>query len=294
MASTIASSRPSQAAAEHAVAARYTLLTYGLSAALAATAAVAAAFTAFASGILTGPAVMNGSARGTALVTLFVGVPALIAGLVAAARGWDRAPLLWLGALGFLTYNGFMFLAATPFNQLFLVYEAMFGLAIWSVVALLRQVDVEGLAGRLRPLVPARAIAAYSWVIIGLNAALWLSGAVAAVLSDDPGRILAGTGVATVPTYFQDLAFWIPLTTVAAAWLWRRNRWGYLVSGALLTMSVIEAISVALDQWMGSAADPASTVASATVTPIFAALAVIGLVPLYFFYVRRSKTPAAS
>jgi hypothetical protein len=290
MASTVTSSRPSSSALARSTKTRFTFVTYGLSAALVVVAAVAAAFTAFGPGILTGPAVMNGSARGTALVTLFVGVPALIAGLIAASRGWGRAPLLWLGSLAFLTYNAFMFLAGTPFNHLFLVYEAMFGLAIWSIVALLRRVDVEGLAKGLRPIVPARAVAVYSWVIIGLNAVLWLNGAVSAVLSSDPSTITAGMGVAMVPTYFQDLAFWIPLSIVGAAWLWRRHPWGYLVSGALLTYSVIEAISVAVDQWMGSAADPSSTVASASVTPIFAALAVIGLVPLYFFYLRRSKT----
>jgi len=42
-------------------------------------------------------------------------------------------------------------------------------------------------------------------------------------------------------------------------------------------------VGVAVDQWMGGAADPSSTVASAAMTPAFAALALIGLVPLYFY-----------
>ena len=287
MATTLGSTQPAARGAAATAARGYGGLAYALSGSLALVAAVAAGLTAFAPGILTGPPVMNGSARGTALVTLFLGVPALLAGMASAARGWDRAPLVWLGALAFLAYNGVMFLLGEPFNHLFLAYEAMLSLAIWSTVSLLRRVDVEGVARPLRAAVPARAVAVYCWVVFGLNVLLWLRGAVPAVLSSDPAAILAGTGVAIVPTYFQDLAFWLPLALVAAGWLWRRNAWGYLVVGALLVYGVVESASVALDQWLGSAADPASTVASAAVTPVFAALAVVGLVPLYFFLVRR-------
>jgi hypothetical protein len=45
-------------------------------------------------------------------------------------------------------------------------------------------------------------------------------------------------------------------------------------------MWVIEAISVAVDQWLGSRADPASAVASLSMVPAFAVLAVLGLLPL--------------
>src|SRR3954453_17808233 len=72
---------------------------YVLSAALVLVAAVASALTFFAHGILRGPAVMNGSARGTALVVLLVAVPVLSLSMAAAARGSVRAPVVWLGGL---------------------------------------------------------------------------------------------------------------------------------------------------------------------------------------------------
>jgi hypothetical protein len=49
-------------------------------------------------------------------------------------------------------------------------------------------------------------------------------------------------------------------------------------------MWVIESLSVAVDQSTGSAADSTSTVASATMTPIFCALALVGLIPLYVYF----------
>jgi hypothetical protein len=93
---------------------------------------------------------------------------------------------------------------------------------------------------------------------------------------------LRGTGLTTNVVYVQDLALWLPLMAVAAAWLWRRRPWGYLIVGAGLVMWVIESASIAVDQWYGHAADPGSPVASAALIPAFAVLAVAGLIPIYY------------
>jgi hypothetical protein len=63
-----------------------------LSGALAAVAAVAAALTCFVPGVLRGPAVMNGSARGTALVVLCLAVPILAQSVPSVVRAADEAP----------------------------------------------------------------------------------------------------------------------------------------------------------------------------------------------------------
>jgi MYXO-CTERM domain-containing protein len=69
-----------------------------------------------------------------------------------------------------------------------------------------------------------------------------------------------------------------PLLAVAAGWLWRRRPHGYLLAGAGLVLWVLESLSIAVDQWYGHAADPASPVASGALVPAFAALALIGLI----------------
>jgi len=257
---------------------------FWVSVALAAVAATAAAATLFGSDVLRGTAVMNGSARGTALVALFVAVPILALSMVVAERGSARAVVAWLGAVTYLLYNAVLFLLATPFNQLFPLYCAMFALAVWSAATLLHRMDVPAFASRFGPRLPARALAAYLGAVAVLNGLAWLVQVVPAVLSSQPPAFLAGTGLTTNPIYVQDLAFWIPLIAVTAVWLWGRQAWGLVIAGALLTHSVIESVGVAVDQGFGHAADPASPVASAAAVPMFAALAVIGLVPVYFYY----------
>ena len=57
-----------------------------------------------------------------------------------------------------------------------------------------------------------------------------------------------------------------------------------MIAGSVLTMGVIESVGIAVDQTFGHAADPASSVASAAMVPVFAVPAAICLVPLFFYF----------
>jgi len=265
---------------------------YWTSVALTAVSTTAAGFTLFAPAILNGTPAMNGSARGTALVALFIAIPLLVASLAMVARGGVRPIIVWLGAAGFLQYNSVLFLLATPWNSLFLLYVAMFALGFWTLVLLLRAIDVPAFARRLSPRLPARALAGYLAVISVLNAGAWLREVIPGLFKKSPA-FLDGTGLTTNPVYVQDLSFWIPLMAVSAVLLWRRQAWGLVLAGGMLVYFFIESISVAVDQWMGGTADPTSTVASVALAPVFGALALVGLVPL-FFYFRNLKTGSAA
>lgn len=252
-------------------------IAYWLSGALAVVAALSALLTYLAGDVLRGPAVMNGSARGTALVVLLVGVPVLAGSLVLARRGSAIAVVTWLAAIGFLLYNALMFVFATPVNRLFLLYLAMLSLAAWSAGTLLWHTDAQAL-GRLIPArAPVRLAAGYLWALVILNGGAWLVRILPSLAGSGEPAYLRGTGMTTNIVFVQDLALWLPLTAVAAAWLWLRKPRGYLLGGASVVMGAIEGISIAADQWYGHAADPASTVVSAILTPVFAGLAVLSL-----------------
>ncbi len=255
--------------------------------------AVVAAVTFFDPSVLRGPAAMNGSARGTALVVLVLAVPLTAGALAWARRGSAGAVLVWLGGLGYLLYNALMFVFATPMNTLFLGYVAMLSLALWSVVAVLVHTDVPGLGQRFTERLPVRGLAGYVWVIVTLNALAWLGPITRGLVDDDPAAMLDGTGLISNPVYVQDLAVWLPLMAAAAWWLWQRRPWGHLVVPSVLVMWVVESVGIATDQWFGHRADPSSTVVSAALVPAFAVLAVVGLVPLVFFFrdLRRTGHP---
>lgn len=245
-----------------------------LSLLLAAAALVAGVGTVLDPGILRGPAVMNGSARGTALVMVVLAVPLLLVAMALARRGSVRAVPIWLGAVAYLAYNAVMLLLGTPFNVLFLAYDATLGLAVWTAITLLHRVDVGAYADRVTARVRRRPVALFLWVVVALNSLAWLGGIVAGMRSGYPPEFLVGTGLTTLPTYVQDLAFWLPLAAVTGGWLWSARPWGDLLAPALLVYFALEGVGVAVDQAWGRVADPVSTVVAPQLAPAFVGLAV--------------------
>jgi hypothetical protein len=233
--------------------------------------------------LIHGPAVMVGSMRGTALVMLVLGIPLLIVAM-AAGEGKLLALVGWIAGLVFLTYQAWMFLFAVPFNGFFLVYVTALAAGFWAIVALLAALDAERVAEPPAAAMPVRLLA--GWMIGSSIAfyALWLARAVPALFASESPAFLEGTGMVTATNYVLDMAFFLPFTIVAAVALWRRTAWGVVVGGAMLVVLVLESVAIAVDQWAGSAADPASTVASAALLPLFLVVAMIGVVMVSLWY----------
>jgi len=243
---------------------------------------IATALTAFLPDILTGPVMTNANARGTALVMLVGGVPLLLLGLWASGRGSWRGTLVALGALAYLLYNDVLLVFATPFNRLFLIYEAAFALTLFTAILALVRLDAGAIAERIGRL-PFRGLAVYGWVVIVLNVLAWLRSVGPATLAEDPTSFLQGTGVATNPVIAEDFAFWLPGAAVVAWLLWHRRPTGIVLFGAWLVYGLIESIGVAVDQTMGYLADPVAAAAAPAGVAIFLALAAVGLVPLFVY-----------
>jgi hypothetical protein len=254
-------------------------LAYRLSTALAVVAALAAAVGVLAPGVFRDPAASAGSARGTALVILLIAVPLLVAAMRLATRGVAWASVAWLGALAYILYNSVVFAFDVAFNELFLLYVAALSLAIWSTVTLLLTVDAGGIHARLAGL-PARGIAIYLWVTAALTLLAWLAQIIPALLTGSVPAGIEDTIMPTNPFHVMDLAVMLPITALAALWLWQGRSWGYLLEGVLLVFFVLEALSVAVDQVFAHLHDPAYPLAMA---PVFAVLALIGLAPLSVF-----------
>ena len=113
---------------------------------------------------------------------------------------------------------------------------AYLGLAVWSIVTLFPAVDQHAFGCRLSTGMPARFLAVFALAITAMNAVVWLSAIVPALLDSHPASLMKGTGLLTNPVYVRDLAIWLPLLTAAAVGCWHRRAWGLLVTGAMLVM----------------------------------------------------------
>lgn len=277
MSTILAGSAPSRAGRRASTAAAPELgRALRLSAALAAVSAASAAIGLLAPDVFHDPPMTVGNARGTALVTLVVAVPALLAAMWHAGRGSLRARVVWLGAVAYLLYNAVIFAFGVRFNALFPAYVASLALGVWSLAATVARLDVGVLPSRIDARFPARAVGGYLIAIAALFAAVWLRDIGPALVAGTAPAALLGTGLPTSPVHVLDLAFTLPLAALGGALLWRRRPWGYAIAGPLLVMLAIEGASVAVDQLFGHRADPSQPL---TAVPLFAALAVVGLVP---------------
>jgi hypothetical protein len=244
---------------------------------LVAAAVLSGVVTLLVPNLLTGPPAMNGSAKGTALVIVLGGVPVLAGAYRRARSGSLPALALAAGAAAYLVYNGVLLVFATPFNQAFLLYEAMLGLAIWTLAGMVHEIWVR--AGQLT-VQPCRWAAGFIFGAVILNLAAWAVTLVPALFSDDPRSMLAGTGLTTNPVYVQDLAFWLPSFAWVAVGMWKAHAPRTALGAAALCYWVLESAGVAVDQWWGHQADPTSTVVSATVVPLFVIVGAVTIWPL--------------
>lgn len=249
-----------------------------LSVLAAAVTVVACGATFLVPDLLRGTDVMNGSARGTALVLAVLTVPVLLVATERVRHGSIAWRYVWLGALAHLAYNSVMLLFATPFNEAFLGYVAMLGLSAAALLALWPHLEPARLATHCEAHMHRTAYASFVGVVAVANAGVWLAQIVPALLSDEAPAFLEGTGLPTSPTFVQDLAIWLPLLLVGAWWLHAGNRFGPLVVGAGLVGWTLEGVTVAVDQWFGHRADPSSDLATMAGSVLFAVLAVVCLV----------------
>ena len=79
-----------------------------------------------------------------------------------------------------------------------------------------------------------------------VNGGTWLARILPALTSGGQPAYLRDTWMTTNIVFLQDLALWLPLNAVAAAWLWARTPRGYLPGGASVVMGEIESISIAV------------------------------------------------
>jgi hypothetical protein len=178
--------------------------------------------------------------RGQDLVTL-VAVALLVWSAVRAHAGSFRAHMLWLGLLFWLTY-GYAHLAfGAPYNDAFLLYVAVLGLAGYALLDGLLRIDVAAVAPAFAD-TPRRTVAWFMVVGGAGIAGLWLSELLAAFPGGKPVSILVYD--LPSPTYVLDLAWVIPMALASARLLWRQHPAGPVIATVTLIMLLL--LSVAM------------------------------------------------
>jgi hypothetical protein len=218
--------------------------------------------------------------RGQDLVTLLALV-VMVPVLRAAQRGSARGTLVWLGLLGYLayTYTGAAF--AYGFNQLFLVYVALFGGTGAALIAGLSGIDAGALQRAFDERTPRRRVMAFLLVMAAVLCLLWFSQIIPFCTRGELPHMIVMAKTPTVFVYVLDLGVVVPLALLAAWWLWRREAWGDVLAGFVLVKAATMGLALlAMTAFALRAGLPVEAVLSAA----WVTLAVVGLAMSWWFF----------
>jgi len=196
-------------------------------------------------------------AMGQDIVTLGVGLTALVVGAIFAGRGSERGRLIWLGVLVYLVYTYVIYAFQVRFNSLFLVYVALLGCSLYALIGSLATTDFEHVRARFTQKTPVRAASIFLCVVAALFYFSWLGEVVPALRAGGTPKSVAEGGTPTNGVHVLDMAWMLPAMMLTAAWLWRKRALGYTLAGVLLTfMSVLALAILAMMVSMGFYAQP--------------------------------------
>jgi len=178
-------------------------------------------------------------------VTLVVGIPLLVASMWLTARASTGGLLVWAGTLFYFAYS-YYFYVIGGFNALFLIYIAIVSTSLYGLLSLLFAIDPEALRARFGSRTRAHLVGGFFIGISVLFALMWggmvISSAVAATHPDEVLRSVV----------IIDCTVLLPLLLFGGVRLWRREPWGYVLGGLLLTKLAATGFTLAFTTALGA------------------------------------------
>ena len=187
------------------------------------------------------------------LANLSIASPALLVTAAMALRGSLRAYLVWLGVLAFTVYNYVIYTFSVPFGPLFLLWVAVLGMCLFSLIGGVASVDRSAVQ---RSFTSRRAVVVVAWsliVIAVLFYFLWLSEDVPALLAGVAPGSLRDMALPTNPVHVLDLAFFLPAVIISAVQLLKRRPLGFTAAPAFLVFLALTGVPIVLTPFVQSA-----------------------------------------
>lgn len=216
---------------------------------------------------------------GQDLVTLIIAVPILIISIWLIHKNSVRGRLIWMGTLFYFTYTYASMSFLASYNQLFLVYVAIFSISMYTFLGELVTSKFRDLKTIIKPGKTVK-ITAIFLIFVGLMLTLmWLK-----MIIDS---LITGTAPAALETYTTlviqalDLGVLVPAAFISALLLIKNNEWGYtfasifLIKASLIGTAILSMIVFMLRN--GVTVDPGQII-------IFVIMTVVGLTVTIGFY----------
>jgi len=222
--------------------------------------------------------------RGQDLVTLFLGVPALVLAAALHRRGSQRGSALLLGVLGWFLYAYASMSLGAAYNPLFLLYVALSSASFFALAATFASLELD--AG----LLPRQGPAVFLFAGGALTLVVWLAPLLQALAAGRPPKLLAS--YTTLVTDALDLGLITPAAILGGILILRRSALGYRIAfpllGIILFLLPVIVLSTVFQVRAGVAFSPGEIAG-----PI-AGFAALGLSAVWVLAAIVAKVPAVN
>ena len=210
---------------------------------------------------------------GQDIVTLIIGIPLMIVGVVLSRKGSLRGRLLLTGGLGYFLYTYASMSFLTAFNPLFLVYVALFSLSLFGFILALSGLNPGELVNHVSERFPRRTIAIYFIIVAAFLTMAWLGLVVPPMFNGTPPSGLESA--ITMVIQALDLGVIVPTSIITATLLLKRRPWGYALSSVvllkILTMGAALISMIVVQMLAGVKVDP-------VVSAVFVIISLSGII----------------
>jgi len=161
-----------------------------------------------------------------------------------ALRGSLRAYLLWLGVLTFTVYNYVIYTFSVPFGSLFLLWVAVLGMCIYSLIGGVTTVDHKIIESFFTS---KRAIQVVAWFLIVtaiLFCFLWLSEDIPALLSNTRPQSLVDMALPTNPVHILDLGFFLPAVIITGVMLLKGKSPAFTLAPSFIVFLILTGVPI--------------------------------------------------
>ncbi len=170
---------------------------------------------------------------GQDMVTLLIVVPLLLLSLYLIYRDSLKGRLIWMGTIFYFLYTYASMSFAASFNQLFLVYVAIFSLSLYTFLGELISLDVQQVKENFAPGKISKITASFLIIMALLLAAMWLSMIVDYLVTGVYPAALENM-YTTLVIQALDLAIVVPAALLTGYLLLKDHEWGYALASIFL------------------------------------------------------------
>jgi hypothetical protein len=176
------------------------------------------------------------------VINLFIGLPLFAMAIFISLRNTLRGRLLLGGLLAYFWYVYIMYATMIAFNNLFLVYVAIFSLSMVAFALNISHINVAGLPDQISQRFPRRLFIGFSYALSATLLILWLSRIISIMVTNQFPADMAG--LTTLEPQALDLGFVVPLSLSSGILLWRRLPWGYYLTSLVVTFGFMMFITI--------------------------------------------------